>query len=211
MRYSGGTGRVLFIENLGGLSFAPLQALYITTVSPFVPQRLGNVVAADLDGDGDGDPDLAVSTADGFAWRENVQGTLGARQDLPAPTDGCRIYAEDLDGDGHRDLVIAGAAITWHPGQSASASGPSFGAARTIPLTHRAFALGFADMDVDGDLDVVTNGGDRIVLCLNDGRGTFAAGRVLSDQATNSRSPTSMATASPRCCSRLGAGPPCRS
>jgi hypothetical protein len=106
-------------------------------------------------GDGTFDPPLASAT-----------GVAVDRQSVP--------LCADLDGDGRSDLVLL------QPGQDPGLAllpwrGTSFGAATGLDVT--ASAVGAADLDRDGDVDlVVGNAAGRSLLFLrNRGDGRFAS------------------------------------
>ncbi len=92
--------------------------------------------------------------------------------DAPAPGAGAvtAILAVDLDGDCDDDLVLAtdGAApALWRrDGVTFTVVGVLGGA----PIA----AVAAADVDHDGDLDLVAGGGTQLALWLNDGGGNFA-------------------------------------
>ena len=145
---------------------------------------------ADMDGDGDpdivagfrapgGDPEVPTYVS----WFEN-QGTLELawpRHHVGRTTHATdRIEAGDLDGDGRTDVAIAEERYPClEPDASLYLSFQrDTGFVREKLVTQYSMNnLDFADMDADGDLDVVTaeHKGDRLALqvWVNDGAGGF--------------------------------------
>jgi hypothetical protein len=118
-----------------------------------------SVSAADMDKDGDMDVLGAASTADDIIWWENTagNGTAWTGHTVDGDFDGARwVFAADMDKDGDLDVLGAGYdadEIAWWENTAGNgtawtkhAVAGSFDGART------AFA---ADMDKDGDLDVL--------------------------------------------------------
>ncbi len=92
--------------------------------------------------------------------------------DAPAPRAGTivALVAADLDGDCDDDVIVAttGAApALWRR------DGVTFTEVGSLGNTAIA-AIAAADVDRDGDLDLVTGGGGTLTLWRNDGGGTFA-------------------------------------
>lgn len=123
-----------------------------------------SVYSVDLDGDGDNDV-LSASFGDSkVAWHENTdgQGNFGAEQIIDANFQTVEaIHADDLDGDGDMDVL----ASSWHNGiswyENTNGLGnfvfyqnvtPNFIAPNEVGL------IKTADMDNDGDMDMVSYG-----------------------------------------------------
>ena len=175
-----GTGRGLFTTGIDNL------AAGITA---------SNQQLADIDGDGDLDLLLTPPAVNFFVpstvlVRLNAgNGTFNPGPTIPvagAPND---IALADLDGDGDLDMLAscysnaAGNPITLstrlNNGQG------SFGGGADLPgLTSGGHLLSTADLDGDGDLDVVlstnTAGQTAASVRFNQGNGTFAGGSELA-------------------------------
>lgn len=118
-----------------------------------------SVATADLDGDGDVDIATAGSQSDTFEWFENLDGsaTSWARHAIASNFDYAHAVAVgDLDGDGDPDLVGASAwsdDLLWWENASGDATVWSV---NTIDgAVDGVRGLDLADLDGDGDLDVL--------------------------------------------------------
>jgi VCBS repeat protein/type IX secretion system substrate protein len=153
------------------------------------------------DFDGDGDLDLASSSMydDKIAWYRNLDGSGTFSTELVITTtamEAMSVCAADLDGDGDQDILAASRAnnmVAWY--ENANGLG-SFGAAQVLANDENGIARVLAaDLDHDGDLDVLTAAynDDRVAWYMNmDGQGTFSP-RIVITTATNE--PTFIATA----------------
>lgn len=154
---SSGSGTHLF-RNVGNALFQ-----HVATTLPF-----GLQCAADLDGDGDVDL-LGASAVGAPMWLHRNSGT-GSFVTQPFPAllgvnqQGLvrKILPEDLDQDGRVDLVVADHAGQWQ-GQALSSilwnqGGLTFTAGPFEDLPYAGFPSGFADIDLDGDRDLVLLG-----------------------------------------------------
>lgn len=117
------------------------------------------------DVDGDGDPDVVSCTRYSGAvwWFQNSGGSSPTFTTRQIDTHGdCRsVYAADLDGDGHTDLLSASAIgageVRWYKNNGAAT--PSF-TKRTIPTTAvDFFSVSAADINGDGRMDILTGAG----------------------------------------------------
>jgi subtilisin family serine protease len=135
----------------GGLFTPPVAEYPISSPYDLTPEDMS---AGDVDGDGDAD--LAVATvADLVIARQDPGGLTQQHLDIPA----FRVLLADVTGDGIADLITTEAGLA--PGTYVRAGGAGgFGPPRLADpdaLRH----LVAADVDVDGDLDLVgaTSGG----------------------------------------------------
>ena len=141
--------------------------------------------------DGDGDIDISSSmrvdgVGKGVMWWENPGTTSKPWKrykigETPGWADRFRIA--DINGDGRNDLVVA---EERHPGLEPNASllwfenaGNKEGWKRSTIITQYSMNnLDVADIDGDGDIDLVTNehkGGHKTQVLENDGKGNFIA------------------------------------
>ena len=167
----------------------------------FGPQRLitagengaYSVYAFDLDGDGDHDVLTGSRDGDTIVWHENTdgRGTFDRRQVISSTADWVTsVFAEDMDGDGDADVLSASLGddtIAWHENLDGQGS---YGPRRVITdVADGARDVHAADLDQDGDLDVISAGfgnlgeriGDSITWYENvNGQGTFGPPQTIS-------------------------------
>ena len=133
------------------------------------------VYVADMDGDGDLDIVSASSYDDTIAWYENdgAADPSWTAADIATSADGAEsVYVADMDGDGDLDIVSASYidhTIAWY--ENDGAADPSWTAADIATSADTARGVYVADMDGDGDLDIVSAsaGDDTIAWYENDG------------------------------------------
>ncbi|MFD2719003.1 FG-GAP-like repeat-containing protein [Hymenobacter monticola] len=144
-------------------------------------------------GDVDGDGDLDFATANGGASSVSVRLNNGA---LPLLYTGLVTVAVgvnptsvalgDVDNDGDLDLLTTNAGTAASPLSTVSVSRNSgtgsFGAATTFTVGAQPSELVLADVDGDGDQDLLTaNAGDATVsVRLNNGTATFSGSTTLA-------------------------------
>ena len=151
------------------------QGSFVTGSSPYA------VVAADLDGDGwpdiattnfNGDPDFDANSV--TVLLANGHGNFHRMLDLPGGGHPRALAAGDLDGDAIADLVVVNEGsntLSVMLGSGLSSSG-----ARRFPTPSRARDLHPANLDYDGELDLVVECGERtttIATLRGNGDGTF--------------------------------------
>ena len=134
-----------------------------------------SVYVADMDGDGDLDIVSASNNDDTIAWYENdgAANPSWTAADIATSADyAYSVYVADMDGDGDLDIVSASSnddTIAWY--ENDGAANPSWTAADIATSADYAFSVYVADMDGDGDLDIVSasNNDDTIAWYENDG------------------------------------------
>ncbi len=185
------------IANAKEVSFAPAQLLSIDT-SPGGAALFSNIVSADMDNDGD--KDIIISqfngSTDEISWLENdgIDLTAFPQHIISTTTqDFNALKAIDLDGDGDIDVVGTDKStneLLWFENNgtaSAWATHVIFGGANLNNVKD----LSVADLDSDGDLDVVVaadttpnlywyqNAGDSLTWTENN-TGIVTAGNISS-------------------------------
>lgn len=135
------------------------------------------VSAADVDGDGDVDLLSSSVSDDKVAWYENTGSpTLIARSvgttDVPTS-----IEVTDLDDDGDIDVVATshGSKLVWFEN-----NGSEVFTRHDIPATTTEFVTA-ADIDGDGDKDILSSGFNKIVVHMNDGSEIFTPQTITTN------------------------------
>src|SRR5690606_10549946 len=148
------------------------------------------VFAADIDGDGNIDI-LSSSIFDNkIAWYRNLNGNgdFGNQQVISTEATSVRsVYAIDLDGDGDIDVLSASYAdnkIAWYENMDGAGNFGNQIVIATDAIGARSVYA--ADIDGDGDIDVVSGSGDpfegKVAWYENtDGLGNFGAENIISD------------------------------
>jgi len=149
------------------------------------------VFAADVDGDGDTDVLSASLYDDKIAWYENDGGLPPSFTERVISTnaDGATsVFAGDVDGDGDIDVLSASqdAKIAWYENKTIQGSA-AFPAQSVISTSaDGAVSVFGADVDGDGDMDVVSASffDDKIAWYENDGAASLSfTERVISTSA----------------------------
>ena len=119
-----------------------------------------SVFAADMDGDGDLDIISASLLDDTIAWYENdgnADPTFTAT-DIATSADGAySVFAADMDGDGDMDIVSSSFyddTIAWY--ENNGNANPTWTAADIATSADGAISVFAADMDGDGDMDILS-------------------------------------------------------
>ena len=142
----------------------------------------GSVFAADMDGDGDLDVLSASGQDSRVIWYENDGSQNFTLNEISTAADRpVSVFAADVNSDGHLDVVSAafeGDKVAWY--ENDGAMDPSF-TARTITTTaDSAQSVFAADVDGDGDTDVLSASAndDKIAWYENDGSENFTTHTV---------------------------------
>lgn len=137
---------------------------------------------ADLDRDGDLDLVLGLEGGHGL-WLNDGRGrfTDATADRLPAPgnVEARKVQPADVDGDGDLDLYFAH--VAWQGRQGQDRLLLNDGAGRFTDATDRiaqeagtTLDARFADLDGDGDLDLVRGDTAGVTVWINDGSGRFS-------------------------------------
>lgn len=166
------SGLVNVFPNLGAAGFAPPTWTWYSN-----PPRIACTLA---DVNRDGDPDRFVTLFDG---RVEVElGAAGATFGPPTlsvvAADSLGVELDDLDGDGNLDLLSVSRAARRISVLLGDGLG-SFGSGINYALTVEPHSFALADVDLDGDTDVVLGTVELVLaIALNDGAAQF--GSVLN-------------------------------
>ena len=155
-----------------------------------------SVYAADYDNDGDMDVLSASYNDDKIAWYESdgaADPSFTART-ISTSADGARsVYAADIDNDGDMDVLSASTnddKIVWYENGLSAFGDPTFGSATITTSADGANSVYAADIDNDGDMDVLSasSSDDKIAWYENDGAAdpSFTARTITTsaDRAT---------------------------
>jgi hypothetical protein len=149
-----------------------------------------SVYAADVDSDGDLDALSASFSDDKIAWYENTAGDGSAwrpRTISKAAGFAQSVFAADVDGDGHIDVLSAserGDRITWY--ENAAGDGSAWPSHDITASAKGARCVFAADMDGDGDIDALSasRDDDKIAWYENtQGNGSVWKEHVISTKA----------------------------
>ena len=156
------------VENLGAGTFSAPAVVLAGPPSPTIA-----IVLSDLDGDSDLDLATTATRANGNSelMRNDGAGNFASAFTANMGTNLMGIVELDADGDGDRDLLVAGLQPTLNLHRN---QGNGTFLASTLPSGAIAGVteLHVADFDRDGDSDVLV-GGFQAGLLSNDGTGNF--------------------------------------
>ncbi|MEM0517809.1 T9SS type A sorting domain-containing protein [Aequorivita flava] len=173
----------------------------INVNSQFGPQRIISqnadgtqiIFSADLDGDGKKDILSANKFGDNLTWYKNMDGhgNFGPQSIIGNFARANSIFAADLDNDGDFDVIATSSflnQIVWY--ENVDGQG-NFGPKQIISSTAQgAFSAIAADLDGDGDLDLVSASGlDSTIAWYEnlDGQGNFGPKKIISSSNDNCR------------------------
>ena len=148
-----------------------------------------SVYAADMDGDGDMDIISASQNDDTIAWYENngAADPSWTATDIATNADGAfSVYAADMDGDGDMDIISASYlddTIAWY--ENNGAADPSWTAADIATSADGARSVFAADMDGDGDMDIVSASSNDDTIAWYENNGAADPSWTKADIATN--------------------------
>jgi hypothetical protein len=151
-----------------------------------------DVFVADLDNDGDLDIVSASANDDTIAWYENTNGDASAwtARDIATSADGARsVFVADLDNDGDLDIVSASAlddTIAWYENTNGDAA--TWTARDIATSADNVMSIFVADLDNDGDLDIVSaSADDDTIAWYQNSNNTIWTGTTNSvfDTSTN--------------------------
>jgi hypothetical protein len=137
-----------------------------------------SVFAADMDNDGDMDILSASTEDDTIAWYENNNGdgSSWTASDIDTNADYAEsVFAADMDNDGDMDIVSASAiddTIAWY--ENDGASDPSWTASDIATSADYATSVFAADMDNDGDMDIVSASWNDDTIAWYENTATFS-------------------------------------
>jgi len=140
---------------------------------------LGFFFEAVGDVDGDHRPDVIglQSTNGVVVWLKNNAGVVGPAQTITMPFPVTTFAAGDLDGDGRADLVVCDSTAANGALAILHSNGADFDPATLVPTDAAGImSVTLADLDGDGDLDIVASNQrtHRVDRLFNDGAGHFS-------------------------------------
>ncbi|WP_298511586.1 T9SS type A sorting domain-containing protein [uncultured Kordia sp.] len=179
---------ITWFENTDGQGTFGAEQL-ITTI---VDVQVRSLHATDLDGDGDEEV-FFVSTWDGIAWFENIdgQGTVGPRQTItPLTVSAWSVQACDIDNDGDKDVLSASldGNIAWYKNTDGQGTFKQQLVIATVEASKSVYAV---DLDNDGDKDVLCSSRDNDTIAWyenTDGQGTFGTQQTITTIADGANS-----------------------
>ena len=148
-----------------------------------------SVFAADMDGDGDMDILSASGDDDTIAWYENngAADPTWTAANIATSADNARsVYAADMDGDGDIDIVSASyndSTIAWY--ENNGAADPSWTAADIATSADGAQSVFAADMDGDGDMDILSASYSDDTIAWYENNGAADPSWTAADIATD--------------------------
>jgi len=185
--------KIAWYENIDGQGDFGAQQI-ITTDADVA----NSVYATDIDGDGDMDV-LSASFGSYYnhhskvAWYENNdgQGTFSPEQLITTGVNGISaVYASDLDNDGDMDVLSASCwndnKIVWYENTDGLGA---FGNQHIVTtIAFNAQSVYTADIDGDGDMDVLS--ASRVIAWYEniDGQGTYGSQQIITTDVDGAQS-----------------------
>ena len=178
-----GAEKVWVLLNKGGLTFT--QSPYAAGFTAF------DLRLADLDRNGDIDvvsTDYSSNAGEMVILRNNGKGQLSAPESFESTRVPHDMAVADFDGDGRADIAVASRETDTGAIHLQRRDGTFAASAKVPPIYPTAFAphsLTSADLDLDGDIDVIATlpdfftNDDAVQVMLNDGKGRFSAGESI--------------------------------
>lgn len=150
------------------------------TILQQLPGGNAGLAVADVTGDGVGDLLVGSTTADFITlYTGSATGVFALGTPLATGSGPASVLVADLNGDGLPDIAtgnVVSQSISLLMGQGAGAFAR---ADLPAPINAGLESIDAADMDNDGDLDLVSLGGDVMTIHFNSGQGVFGASRSL--------------------------------
>jgi hypothetical protein len=170
-----GVVRTLLGDGVGGFSMVVASPSLLGIPAP---------ATAVLDVTADGRVDLVQGGGPSFGvQRMDGDGLGGFAPGIVVSGLGFQFAAMDVDRDGRPDLVgFGGGMVTVVRGMTAGGFAPAVGVPSPVPLPIGVLKFATADVDRDGNLDLLAGGLGSVVL-HGDGVGGFPRGSALSPQA----------------------------
>jgi hypothetical protein len=184
--------KIAWFENKGGSPLTFTDHIIISTDVAIHPKE---IYAADIDSDGDIDALSALGAADEVAWHQN-DGTSPptfSSYIVTTDTDYARsVYAADLDSDGDLDLLSASKdddKVAWYPNNTIHRRAAFPVQAQSVINTlYKPRSVYAADMNKDGELDVLSVSENQVTWYENNGSSALAfTTHLISTDLTGGR------------------------
>jgi len=176
---------LLSIITITSLNFVAQAQTFADSLLSVNSTNARSIVSADIDGDGDLDLLTAAQGAAELAWFENTdgQGSFGSKTIIAGVSNIYMALAGDMDGDNDLDVVVVSNGadrVIWY--ENTDGAGTFSTGTIITTLTDGATSLELADIDGDGDLDVLSTSylDDKLAYYINDGAGVFGAQNIIS-------------------------------
>ncbi|UOQ52318.1 FG-GAP-like repeat-containing protein [Hymenobacter cellulosivorans] len=168
--------------NTVSIRFNDGRGIFLTGSELILGQGISRVVAADVDNDGDLDVLVSLFNSNSVAVRLNAgDGTFTGSGSVAVGAGPFCVTAADVDADGDVDLLTANNGATG-AGNTVSVrlndGQGNFAAGTEVAVGTGPSWVTTADLDADGDLDLLTAnyGTNTVSIRLNAGNGTFSGG-----------------------------------